>query len=115
MKMNKHAKAFQEKKLKKDEEILDVMEGYIGEMMGKGKDTQHNGTLILTNNRVSFYRKGFFGEVIRNIPLSKISSIDTDTILGHKTIEFHTSHDSICFKTFVSVDDFVENTEEARS
>lgn len=113
--MNKHAKAFQENKLKEDEEILDVMEGYIGEMMGTGKDTQYNGSLILTNRRISFYRKGFFGEVIRNIPLSKISSIDTDTILGHKTIEFHTSHDSIRFKTFLEVDDFLETAEEARA
>ena len=113
--MNKHIKAFQEKKLKSGEEILDGMEGYIGEMMGKGRDTQYNGALILTNNRVVFYRKGFFGEVIRNIPLAKISSIDVDTMLGHKTIEFHTSHDSIRFKTFLEVDQFVENTEGAKA
>ena len=114
MNKNKHAKAFETNKLKKGEKVLDCIEGYIGDMMGKGKDTQHNGSLILTNDRVSFYRKGFFGEVIRNIPLRKISSVDYDSTLGHKTIELHATYDSIRFKSFMNVNNFVGNLDEVR-
>lgn len=46
------------------EQIVAWGEGYIGEMMGKGKDAQHNGVLSITGSRAAFYRKGLFGEVI---------------------------------------------------
>ena len=63
-KPNKHSKAF-EKRLLENEEVIQVAEGYIGKMMGKGDDTQHNGSLLLTNQRVVFYRKGMLGEVLK--------------------------------------------------
>jgi len=114
-KLSSHTKAFQKNKLKSGEEIIDHLEGYIGELMGTGENTQHNGSLILTTDRVVFYRKGFFGERIRQIKLEKITSIDTDTLLGHKTLEFHTSHDSIKFKTFDKFDEVLEKVEELRA
>ena len=98
--MNKHVKFFKENKLKSDEKILDSMEGWIGKMMGKEEDTQHNGALILTDSRVVFFRKGWFGEQIRQIKLEKISSIDNSSFMGFKSITFHTSNDEIEFKTF---------------
>ena len=53
-------KFFEKNVLKEDEEVLDVVTGFIGEMMGKGKDRQHNGVLVCTNQRVVFYSKGLF-------------------------------------------------------
>lgn len=102
---NKHVKAFQEKHAKAGESIASWGEGYIGEMMGKGKDTQHNGVLLVTGERVVFYRKGIFGEVIESIPLKAITSIERKSLLGHRTVRLHTSHDDLTFKTFKKEDE----------
>lgn len=75
-------------------------DGYIGEMMGKGDKTQHNGALIVTNERAIFYRKGFLGEVLETVPLMKITAIERKSMMGHRTIRMHTSHDQLEFKTF---------------
>lgn len=68
--------------------------------MGQGKDKQHNGALIVTGQRVAFYRKGFLGEVIETIPLKSITSIERKSTLGHRVIRIHTSHDDLEFKMF---------------
>ncbi len=99
---NKHTSAFVEKKLQANESVLAHLEGWIGEMMGKGDDTQHNGQFILTNQRACFFRKGFFGEVLETIPLTKITSVETQSFLGHRVLRLHTSHDDLSFKTFES-------------
>lgn len=100
MKESKHVTNFRTKHLKPDEEVLAWGEGYIGEMMGKGEDAQHNGVLLVTKERVAFYRKGFLGEVLETIPLKSITSIERKSTLGHRTIRIHTSHDALEFKTF---------------
>jgi hypothetical protein len=69
-------------------------------MMGSGKDKQHNGILVVTAERVVFYRKGFLGEVIESIPLKSVTSIERKSMLGHHTVRLHTSHDALAFKTF---------------
>jgi Short C-terminal domain/Bacterial PH domain len=97
---SKHVAAFRGKHLKVGEEVVASGDGYIGEMMGKGKDTQHNGVLIVSRERVAFYRKGFLGEVLETIPLKSITSIERKSMLGHRTIRIDTSHDSLEFKTF---------------
>lgn len=103
---NSHVRAFKQSKLKPGEEVLVFLEGWIGEMMGKGDKQQRNGMLIVTSTRVSFYRKGWFGEVYESIPLTKVTSIETSSFMGHRVLTVHTSHDELKFKTFESADLF---------
>jgi len=98
--MSKHVTKFEEKHKKPTENLVATAEGYIGEMMGKGKNKQENGALIVTDSRVVFYRAGIFGEVIETIPIKNITSIERKSILGHRTIVIHTSNDELAFKTF---------------
>ena len=96
----KHSKAFLASKLKQGETVVGHLEGWIGEMMGSGDKTQHNGQFILTDMRACFYRKGFLGEVFETIPLEKITSVETLSRMGYRVIRLHTSHDELAFKTF---------------
>ncbi|MCX4187150.1 PH domain-containing protein [Methylophaga sp. OBS4] len=98
-KESKHVKHFQQKHLKPGESVIAFGDGYIGEMMGKGDNTQHNGSLVVTDQRVAFCRKGLLGEVIETIPLKNITSVERRSMLGFRRIEIHTSHDSLKFKT----------------
>jgi hypothetical protein len=100
MQGSRHVAAFRARHAKPDEQVLAWGFGYIGEMMGKGKATQHNGVLLVTGERVVFYRKGIFGEIIQTIPLKLITSIERQSLLGHRTVRLHTSHDAMEFKTF---------------
>lgn len=93
-----HVKTYRSKHLGQDE-IKASAEGYIGKLLGSGKDTQHNGALIVTSKNVVFYRKGFFGEINQSIPLKSITSIEQKSLLGIRTVRFHTSHDDLEFKT----------------
>jgi hypothetical protein len=97
---NKHILAFKESNLKAGESIQFFLEGWIGEMMGKGDKKQHNGMFVLTDKRVCFYRKGVFGEVFETIPLPKITSVETLSLMGYRVLRLHTSHDELAFKTF---------------
>ena len=96
----KHVEGFRDKHAKPGEEVLAWGSGYIGEMGGTGDKKQHNGALIVTQERVVFYRKGMFGEVLETMPLYKITSIERKSLLGHRVIRLHTSHDDLAFKTF---------------
>ncbi|MDU0846319.1 MAG: PH domain-containing protein [Enterobacter asburiae] len=95
-----HVSKFEANHLNPGEAVLQWGEGYIGKVMGQGKDKQHNGVLIVTGQRVAFYRKGFLGEVIETIPLKSITSIERKSTLGHRVIRIHTSHDDLEFKMF---------------
>ncbi|NNE17799.1 MAG: hypothetical protein HKN10_04900 [Myxococcales bacterium] len=97
-KESKHVRAFSQNHLKPGESIVCSANGYIGEMMGSGDKTQHNGVLLVTGERVAFYRKGLLGEVLETIPLKSVTSIERKSLLGHRTINLHTSHDSLEFK-----------------
>jgi hypothetical protein len=99
-KESKHVAAFRERQLKPAEQVLISVEGYIGDMMGSGKNRQHNGALIVTDQRVAFYRKGVLGEVFQAIPLGKVTSVEKQSTMGHTTLTLHTSHDDLSFKTF---------------
>lgn len=111
-KENKHVVKFREKHLKPGEKVIASGGGYIGEMMGSGDKTQHNGALIVTDSMVYFYRKGLLGEVLENMPLKSITSIERKSTLGHHTIRLHTSHDDLSFKC-VEGKNIVENLVEA--
>lgn len=97
---NKHVTAFRTTKLKDGEQILAHLEGWIGEMMGKGEKAQHNGQFILTDQRACFYRKGLLGEVFETIPLPKMTSVETLSRMGYRVLRLHTSHDELAFKSF---------------
>jgi len=95
-----HTRHFRERHLETGEEIKAAAPGYIGKMMGSGDDRQHNGELIVTNKRVIFYRKGFFGEVLETMPFDKITSVEQKSLMGHRTLRLHTSNDDLEFKSF---------------
>ena len=99
-KENSHTIAFRAANLKPDENIHYFLDGWIGDMMGSGDKQMHNGAFILTNMRACFYRKGIFGEVLETIPLSKITSVETLSMMGYRLLRLHTSHDELAFKTF---------------
>ncbi|MEZ7277200.1 PH domain-containing protein [Pseudoalteromonas sp. 68 DY56-GL68] len=99
-KESKHVIKFKELHLKQSERIVASSEGYIGNAMGKGDDTQHNGVLLTTNERVVFYRKGLMGEVIESIPLKNINSLERKSALMKHTILIHSSGNKIEFKSF---------------
>ena len=100
----KHLEHFRTTHLKPGEKIAASAEGYIGEMMGSGKNAQHNGVLIITDTRAAFCRKGIFGEVFESIPLKNITSIERKTTLSLHTLRLHTSHDDLSFKSFKKED-----------
>lgn len=104
--MNKHTRYFQEKKIGEDETIEVSFEGWIGDVMGSGDKTQHNGAIVLTNKRICFIRKGLLGEVFETIPISKITSVETRSRMGWRSLNVHTSHDNLEFKTFQEKADF---------
>lgn len=96
----KHIVKFKELHLKQNERIIAWSEGYIGNAMGKGSDTQHNGVLLVTPERVVFYRKGIMGEVIESIPLKNINSLERQSALMKHTIFIYSSGNEIEFKSF---------------
>lgn len=97
---SKHLRKFRERHMLPGETIVEWGDGYIGSMMGKDADTQKNGSLIVSSERVIFYRRGLLGEVLETIPLKSITSIERRSTLGHRTVRIHTSHDKLEFKLF---------------
>lgn len=93
-----HVKAYRSRHLGQDE-IRATAEGYIGKTFGSGKDMAYRGALIVTSKNVVFYRKGFFGEINQSIPIKSITSIEQKSLLGLRTVRFHTSHDDLEFTT----------------
>ena len=96
---NAHIRTFRQEKLMPGETLVGHLEGWIGEKMGQGERIRHNGQFILTNERVCFYRKDPFEEVFETIPLSKISSVETLSLMGYRVLRLHTAHDDLEFKT----------------
>ena len=109
---NKHTTAFRAAKLKSGEQVLAHLDGWIGDMMGKGDKTQRNGQFILTTERACFYRKGLLGEVFETIPLTKVTSVETLSRMGYRVLRLHTSHDELAFKTFEAKELFDQTYEQ---
>ncbi|MBE0530265.1 MAG: PH domain-containing protein [Rhodospirillales bacterium] len=107
---------FRENKLEGGEEIQAFCGGWVGEMLGNGDKSLHNGALILTNKRIAFYCKAFFKEVFEQIPLDRITSVETKSLLGHHQATFHTSHNALVFKCLAGgaqLDPIVKATQNA--
>src|SRR4249919_4090735 len=96
---NTHIRTFRQEKLMPGETLVSHLEGWIGEKMGRGERIRHNGQFILTNERACFYRKDPFEEVFETIPLSKITSVETSSLMGYRVLRLHTAHDDLEFKT----------------
>lgn len=97
-KESKHVAKFRSEQLKPNESVLAFADGYIGEAMGTGSNKQHNGSLVVTSERVAFYRKGMLGDVFESMPVANISSIDRKSFLGFRTLTMHSSHNDLSFK-----------------
>jgi len=115
-KESKHVKNFKKNHLKTNETLVAFGDGYIGEAMGSGDKKQQNGSLMVSEERVIFYKKGLFGEILETIPLKSITSIERKSKLGHQSLHMHTSHDSLQFKSFdkASMQNLYEWIEECR-
>ena len=92
-------RTFAKRALKPGETIIASCKGWIGEMMGRGANRQYNGVLILTDQRIVFYRKFLLVERIDAIPLDRITSIDRSRGM-HGQLIVHAASAILHFKTF---------------
>ena len=90
---------FPKEKLMPGETLVGHLDGWLDERKGQGGLIQHNGQFVLTSERVCFYRKGPFEEVFETIPLSKISSVETLSLMDYRVLRVHTAHDDLELET----------------
>jgi hypothetical protein len=57
-----------------------------------------SGELILTDQRVCFYKAGLTGETFEAIPISKLTSVEFKSTLGIRKLTLHTSHDDMAIQ-----------------
>jgi hypothetical protein len=79
---------------------------------------QHDGQFVLTNKRACFYSEAPFEEIFETIPLSKITSVETSSLMRYHVLRVHTAHDDLEFKTLEPKDLFdnvVANLERLRN
>lgn len=100
--ISKHLDKFKLSHLKQNEEVKLSVNGYIGNALGSGDDTQYTGSLIITNERVAFFHHGEFGDIFKTVHLNTITDIQRKSFLGHRTIQINTLNNSLTFKTFSS-------------
>ena len=82
------------------------IEGWLDKPTGQGGVIKHNGQFVLTNKRACFYSKAPFEEIFETIPLSKITSVETSSLMGYRVLRLHTAHDDLEFKTLEPKDLF---------
>ena len=96
---NKHIRAFRQDKLMPEETLEAGLKGWLDKKTGQGGVIQHNGQFVVTNKRACFYSKAPFEEIFETIPLSKITSVETSSLMGYRVLRVHTAHDDLEFKT----------------
>src|SRR6476619_2228743 len=96
---NKHIRAFRQEKLMPEETLEADLKGWLDKKTGQGGVIQHNGQFVLTNKRACFYSKAPFEEIFETIPLSKVTSVETSSLMGYRVLRLHTAHDDLEFKT----------------
>lgn len=92
---------FRTRQLRDGEQVLEWAKGYTGKMMGKGKDRQINGVLVVTDRRTVFYSKGLLSEHVETIMHDKVSSVEKAALMGHHTVIVHTSGNDLEFKCMI--------------
>ncbi len=95
----KHIGTFRQDKLMRDETLEAQLDGWLDKPTGQGGVIKHNGQFVLTNKRACFYSKAPFEEIFETIPLSKITSVETSSLMGYRVLRLHTAHDDLEFKT----------------
>jgi len=96
---NKHIGTFQKDKLMPEETLEADLNGWLDKKTRQGGLIQHKGQFVLTNKRACFYSKVPFEEIFETIPLSKITSVETSSLMGYRVLRLHTAHDDLEFKT----------------
>lgn len=96
---NKHIGSFRHDKLMLEETLEAQLDGWLDKPTGQGGVIKHNGQFVLTNKRACFYSKAPFEEIFETIPLSKITSVETSSLMGYRVLRLHTAHDDLEFKT----------------
>lgn len=93
---NKHVEWFQKTHMSAGESVVTSVGGYVDKKPGLKR-----GALIVTNRRVVFCHKGWFGEHLEHFDLSKVTAVErSSNLLGAKTtvrasgaaLEFHFNH-----------------------
>jgi hypothetical protein len=86
---NKHVAAFEARHIQPGETVAEWV-------LGSLPDVPYVGALIVTNKRVAFYRKGFFGELLQTMPLRSVTSVERATgLMMRNTLRIHTSNDDL--------------------
>jgi hypothetical protein len=114
---NEHIGIFRQEKLMPDETLEADIKGWLDKKTGQGV-IQHDGQFVLTNKRACFYSEAPFEEIFETIPLSKITSVETSSLMGYHVLRVHTAHDDLEFKTLEPKDLFdnvVANLERLRN
>ena len=96
---DKHMRAFQQDKLMPEETLEAHLTGWLDKKYGQGGLVKHMGQFVLTNKRACFYSEAPFEEVFETMPLSKITSVETSSLMGRRVVRLHTAHDDLEFKT----------------
>jgi hypothetical protein len=95
----KHIGTFRQDKLMPEETLEADLKGWLDKKTGQGGVIQHNGQFVLTNKRACFYSAAPFEEIFETIPLSKITSVETSSLMDYRVLRVHTAHDDLEFKT----------------
>jgi hypothetical protein len=95
----KHIGTFRQDKLMPEETIEAQLDGWLDKPTGQGGVIKHNGQFVLTNKRACFYSKAPFEEIFETIPLLKLTSVETSSLMGYRVLRLHTAHDDLEFKT----------------
>lgn len=110
-KESKHLSKFRTK-LNSNEDILCVLEAI-------KRSSALRGRLILTNQRLCYYRAGALGETLETMPVSKITSVEYKSVMTVKYFTFHTSNDELSISVPISenrlsVEEFQKTLEQLR-
>lgn len=105
---DKHLDLFSSKKLRENEVIRGSVKGYISSRKKDSKDALMTGRLIVTDQRVCFYRHGFVGEKYESIDLPNVKSMETSSLLGHRSLKVYSTHNDLTFNSFRPKREFEE-------
>jgi len=86
--------------LRGNEIIQDSIKGYIS---GKNADTKNalmTGRLIVTDQRICFYRHGFVGEKFESIDRAQVESMETSSSSGQRSLKLCSLHNDLTFSSF---------------
>jgi len=102
---DKQIQNFTNRKLWDNEVITGSIKGFATKK-AKAIDGVMQGRVILTNERVCYYRKGLLGDEMESIALGEVKSIETDSSLGVRTLNLFSAHNKLSVMTYQKADVF---------